>query len=86
MNKNLIPVILLTVGAALMWASVKNVNPLSAFKSVLQNGDLSGAVPITTESVNNGGEIQYTDEAGNPRPPRNFERQRSNQIRPEPNR
>ena len=44
--RNLIPTILLAVGAGLMYLSVRNLNPLSAVKSIARTGTLDEAVPI----------------------------------------
>lgn len=79
MNEKLIPMVLVVLGGTLIWGSIRNVNPLSAAKSLLRNRDLSEAEPISGD----GGDIPRADiEGGQGRPggpPR-----RRNQLRPEP--
>lgn len=46
MNQNLVPVVLVTIGGLLLWASIRNKQPLDAMKALLSDGKVSDVGPI----------------------------------------
>lgn len=51
---NLIPVVLITVGATLLWASITNKDPVDAVRSALTGEDMSNVETIVEPASTSG--------------------------------